>query len=224
MTLVTHISVVGKYKEKVIESIKHYPVNRVVLLMERDEKYREVAQAIEKEIKGFVGTEIVEMEREDILKNAMKVIDLINEEREKGYDVKLNISDSADNLGVSCYLAALATGVEIYSAMSKVEDGKIVGVSSVYEVPLFPLKEVGEEREKIMRILYESEINSMDEIIYKINPNVKEKELLGERARISYHIKMLKDYGFVESQRTGKNVRLRLTSLGELYLKGRKLI
>ncbi|MDK2781990.1 MAG: hypothetical protein PWR13_1018 [Archaeoglobi archaeon] len=224
MTLVTHISVVGKYKEKVIESIKHYPVNRVVLLMERDEKYREVAQAIEKEIKGFVGTEIVEMEREDILKNAMKVIDLINEEREKGYDVKLNISDSADNLGVSCYLAALATGVEIYSAMSKVEDGKIVGVSSVYEVPLFPLKEVGEEREKIMRILYESEINSMDEIIYKINPNVKEKELLGERARISYHIKMLKDYGFVESQRTGKNVRLRLTPLGELYLKGRKLI
>lgn len=224
MTLVTHISVVGTNKEKVIESIKHYPVNRVVLLIESDEKYRKVAEAIEKEIRGFVGTEIVEMEREDILKNAMKIIELINEERDKGYDVKLNISDSTDNLGVSCYLAALATGVEIYSSISRVEGGRVVGVSRVYEVPLFPLREVGEEREKIMRILHESEINSMDEIIYKINPKVKEKELLGERARISYHIKMLKDYGFVESHRTGKNVRLRLTPLGELYLKGRRLI
>jgi|Deesub1362B_J571_1020462.scaffolds.fasta_scaffold00065_23 DNA-binding transcriptional ArsR family regulator len=223
--LVTHISVVGHNKEKIIDSIKRYPVSRVVLLTEKDEEsVKDVAKEIEKEIRGFVETEIVEVEKENIIESTLKIIQLINEEKERGRDIKLNIADSIDNLGVACYLAALITGVEIYSGISKVEEGRIVGVSEVYNIPLLPIKDVGEERVKILKILYESEINSMDEIIYKLNPDVKEKELLGERARISYHIKMLRTDGFVESQRVGKNVRLKITKLGEIYLKGKRLI
>jgi len=224
VTLVTHLSVVGHHKEKIVDSIKRYPVSRVVLLVEEDERMEEIAKEIEKEIHGFVETEMFVVDRENIIESALKIIELINEEKKKGYEVKLNIADATDNISVACYIAALITEVEIYSALSRVEDGKVVGVSEVYSVPLFPIKDVGEERVKILKILYESEINSMDEIIYKLNPDVKEKELLGERARVSYHIKMLKTAGFVESQRVGKNVKLSITPLGEIYLKGKGLI
>lgn len=238
MTLVTHIAIVGHHKEKVIDSIRRFPVGRVLLLVARGERdLIERAREIEREIRG-VEVEIVEVERENFFESVEKIIELINREKDMNHEVKLNIADSSDNLGVACYIAALVTEAEIYSAVSRIEDGRVTGVSDVYSIPLFPIKDVGGERIRILKILYESEINSMDEMIRRLNPDVKEEKILGERARISYrrikmpyrrikmlyHIKILKNEGFVEGGRAGKSVRLRITKLGEIYLKGKRIV
>ena len=65
----------------------------------------------------------------------------------------------------------------------------------------------------------------MDELIAKLKPEFKKetKEYTNERARLSHHLKALGNYGFINSERSGKNIRLSLSKIGEIYAKGKEI-
>ena len=115
------------------------------------------------------------------------------------------------------------TGAELYVALPTYEDGKISGIQRVLDIPAFPLKEVGSEELAILHFLTEhGPMDSVDDLIQGVNGI--EKNTPGfkkERARMSYHIKKLREGGFIDTRKEGKNLKISLTPLGELYSTGK---
>jgi DNA-binding transcriptional ArsR family regulator len=67
-------------------------------------------------------------------------------------------------------------------------------------------------------------VESIDELIARMRPEIEKgtKEHGNERARLSKHISKLRDEGFVETDKLGKTVSLKLSRMGEVYVAGRK--
>ena len=78
---------------------------------------------------------------------------------------------------------------------------------------------------QILTVLEEHIVDSIDELIARLKPELKKetKEHTNERARMSHHIKSLSNYGFLNSERSGKNIRLNLSKIGEIYAKGNEI-
>ena len=61
-------------------------------------------------------------------------------------------------------------------------------------------------------------IDSLDDLILKLNPEIKREseEFKKERSRLSHHIAKLVDKKIVTKQKIGRNVKIRLTPLGSI--------
>ena len=227
MTQITHIVLVGHTKEKLIEGIKQHPVHKVILILGKDpqlsgeKRAEETAVEIEKILKNFVEISKKYVDKEDIFSAAIELIKLINEEKKSGRKVKINVSGSMRTLGIACYITSLVTGVEIYGTLSEYDEkGRVIGVKKVYNIPPFPIKELPKERLDILEALYQKNgVDSIDKLITMLNPSLKKtsEEYPNERARISYHIKALKEDGFITTEKKGKNIKLKLSKIGEIY-------
>lgn len=233
---VTHIVPVGHTKEKLVDSvirdsIRQFPVHRVILLTGKDlnvsgeDAVYDTAIQIAKELKGFADIEQKEVEKLDVLKGAIDVLDIIKEERTKGYDVRINISGSLHTIGIACYIAALVSNTQIYSALPEYKNKKVTGIKEILTIPFFPIKEINDEQTHILKVLEVSGVDSVDELIARLKPKLKKetKEYTNERARLSHHIKSLGNYGFLDSERSGKNIKLSLSKIGEIYAKGKEI-
>lgn len=64
----------------------------------------------------------------------------------------------------------------------------------------------------------------LDEIVTKLNSKIQKGEpgYENEKSRISHHIKDLKKDGLVYTDRKGKNLRVKLTEQGMIYMEGLK--
>ena len=85
------------------------------------------------------------------------------------------------------------------------------------------LFEIGENaRDEILKAL-KREAPSIDELIYRMKPEIRKgsNEHNSERARVSHHLRKLKKWGLVDTEKAGKNLRIRLTKLGKVYVAGR---
>jgi CRISPR-associated protein Csa3 len=225
-----HIIPVGFSKEKLLESLKHYPFQKVYLLVGRDhlemeEKVREIAQSMKRDLEAIVEVEEVEVDKEDVLEAARDIVKIINYEKAKGNEVMVNISGSMRTLAVASYIAASLTGAKVYSGISKYsEEGKPIGVQKTVDIPLFPIKRLSQKKEAILKVLYKSDgyASSLEEIIRRLKPELEpgSKEYNAERSLVSYHVNALKEEGFVETEKSGKNLIVRLSKLGEIYLLG----
>jgi CRISPR locus-related DNA-binding protein len=233
---VTHIVPVGHTKEKLVDSvirnsIKQFPVHRVILLIGKDlnvsgeEAVYETAKETAKELKGFAEIEQKEVEKLDVIKGAMDVLEIIKEERANGYDVKINISGSLHTIGIACYIAALISNTQIYSALPEYKNKKVTGIKEILTIPFFPIKEINDEQIQILKVLEGRGVDSVDELISRLKPEFKKetKEYTNERARLSHHLKALGNYGFINSERSGKNIGLCLSKIGEIYAKGKEI-
>jgi CRISPR-associated protein Csa3 len=233
---VTHIVPVGHTKEKLVgsiirDSIRQFPVHRVILLVGKDpdvsgeEAVNDTAIEIEKELKGFADIEQKKVEKLDVLKGTIDILDIIKKERAKGYNVKMNISGSLHSIGIACYIAALVSGTGIYSALPEYKNKKVTGIKEILTIPSFPIKEINDEQMQILKVLEGSGVDSVEELISRLKPELKKgrKEYGNERARLSHHLRSLNEYRFITTEKAGKNVKLSLSGIGKIYVMGKEI-
>ncbi|MFQ6136879.1 MAG: DUF6293 family protein [Candidatus Hydrothermarchaeales archaeon] len=232
MEKISHIVPVGHTKLKLLESLRQFPLQKVILLLGKDRNLegediaRQTAMDLRMDIKAIADVEEELVDKEDVLQCALDITNIIWREREEGYEVKLNATGSMRTVGIACYIAALVTGVDIYSGFSAYnEKGEKIGIKKILPIPPFPIKEVPKERFLMLQRLYSNggSVNSVDELISLVNSDIKpgSSDYQKERARFSYHIKELKKDGFVETEKEGKNLKVRLSKIGEIYVVGR---
>ncbi len=232
MEKIAHIVPVGHTKLKLLESLRQFPMQKVILLLGKDrnlegeDKARQTAMDLRIDIKAIAEVEEETIDKEDVLQCALDITRIISKERKDSFEVKLNATGSMRTVGIGCYIAALVTGAEIYSGLSAYDEtGENIGIKKILPIPSFPIKDISKEQFKILKGLSGNggSVNSVDELISIVNPEASpdRSDYQKERARFSYHLKELKKDGFIETEKEGKKVKVMLTKIGEIYVVGK---
>jgi CRISPR locus-related DNA-binding protein len=226
LKIVCHIVPVGFTAGKLIEGVKQFPVHKVVIVASgEDERVKKAVREVEKAFKGYAEVEKRSVDLEDVFQAALDFIEIIRGEREASRKVMINAAGSLRNVTLASYIAAQATKTKIYSSHSRYDEkGVPVGVSKIIDIPYFPISEPPKEQVEVLEALSEGEVESIDELIARMRPEIKKgtKKHGNERARLSKHISKLKEEGFVETDKLGKTVSLRLSRMGEVYVAGKR--
>lgn len=225
---VTHIVPVGFRWAKLIASVRQHIVHKVIILTVRgDEKNARVKEAVKKLGEAFKGLpmETKVVEREDVFKTTLDILDIIEVEVKTGKSVKINVAGGMRNIGISAYIAALVSKVDIYSDIpGSEEDDEDYTLKGILQIPPFPIREIPKEKFNIIKELDDG-VDSLDDLISKLKPGLNKgtSEYLNERSRVSHHIKKLKEEGFVETEKKQKTVSIRRSMLGEIYIRGKEI-
>lgn len=221
MKKVVHIVNLGLEKEIILESIKRsgYPIHKAILVLAKSEEGNQVlenAEEIEKKLSVLVDVERIYTEGEGILSSAVEILSKIKKEIEDENEVLINLSDSSNGLCMACFIAAQISGCTVYTSKTNESEA----VKTIEEIPRLPLKTINKDKMELIKIIKENggTVESIDKIIDLFEGKVADnKRYMAQRARINYHLKSLEGDGFLKSQRTGKNVMVTLTELGEAY-------
>jgi CRISPR-associated protein Csa3 len=225
MVETVHYVPVGHTPQTLIESLRHYPVSKVVFLTgdKEDSEGEKKARKVLADVKTALGTtptDSIYLDLDDIPGCALKIIEQVKKEKSK--EVLFNLSGSLRSLDLACYMAALATNTKTYVGIPKYQKGKITGISEVKEIPLIPIKPYYPEKTKILQTLKTEK--TLEELITILKPKLKKKTqaYLTERSRLSHHIKDLNKDRLIQTRKEGKKITIKLTALGKLYLEGTK--
>jgi DNA-binding transcriptional ArsR family regulator len=226
LKIICHIVPVGFTAGKLIEGVKQFPVHKVVVVTAgKEERVEQAAREMEKAFKSYAEVERRSVDPEDVHKATLDFIEIIRAERRAGRKIVINAAGSLRNLTLASYIAAQATKTEIYSSHSRYDEkGVPVGITKIIDIPYFPICEPPKEQIEVLEALHQGEVESMDELITRMRPEIEKgtKEHGNERARLSKHISKLRDDGFVETDKLGKTVSLKLSRMGEVYIAGRR--
>ncbi|MFP3909918.1 MAG: DUF6293 family protein [Archaeoglobaceae archaeon] len=220
--MTVQIVFVGHHKNRLLESIKvlrEYPVSKIILAVGEqrsrgEEIARRVARKIESEVKAVWDAEVAEVDKKDTIRAASQLVQLINSQKE---DVILNVSGSLRTFSIAAYIAASVTGSRVISSIPQYDENDVeVGIEEIVEIPILPVNLPGKEQMEIINAL-DGE-RTLDELVFKLNPGMKKdsQEFKSERSRISHHIARLEDVGFVKRRKEGRNVKIKVTDLGEI--------
>ncbi|MFW5935849.1 MAG: DUF6293 family protein [Candidatus Hadarchaeota archaeon] len=220
--MTVQIVFVGHHKKRLLESIKalrEYPVSKIILAVGEqrsrgEEIARRVAREIESEVKAVWDVEVAEVDKKDTIRAASQLVQLINSQEE---DVILNVSGSLRTFSIAAYIAASVTGSRVISSIPQYDENDVeVGIEEIVEIPILPVNLPGKEQMEIINAL-DGE-RTLDELVFKLNPGMKKdsQEFKSERSRISHHIARLEDVGFVKRRKEGRNVKIKVTDLGEI--------
>lgn len=231
MKSLTQIVLVGHTKERLIDGIRQFPIEKIILVLgenpklEGEEKVIEVANVVEAVFKEIAMVKKIYVNKEDIFLSAQKILEIIIKEAKEGREIMINISGSLRQMAIACYIAALVSNIPIYSAIPKYDhDFKEIGVSEICQVPFFPIKEITGIKMDILKILEKEEkIESIDMLIKKIYSTILGDTYNRFRAKISYYLKELEEEGFIQKKRIGKKVNIDLTQTGKIYILGRTI-
>jgi len=98
------------------------------------------------------------------------------------------------------------------------ENGTAKGISEFEEIPIFPIQNITNTDKEIMNEIEECKgVNSIKELVVQIN-EYREKSL--ERSSIQYRLEKLEEKGLIKTRRENRRLRIELSRLGEIYLKG----
>jgi DNA-binding transcriptional ArsR family regulator len=228
MKKTVHIIPVGHTKTTLTEGMRQFPFHKIVLVLGKEtgpgeERAEAVARQIEEEFGSVAEVETIRVDADDVYSSAIAIAEKIVAEENRGSAVKVNASGSLRTVGISCYLACAVTDAELYVALPAYKEGKLTGIRRLLDIPSFPLKGVGSEELAILRFLAtRRSMDSVDDLIQGVVGIEKNSSgYQKERARMSYHIKKLREGGFIETNKQGKNLTITLTKLGELYSIGK---
>lgn len=219
-----HIVPIGFQSDKLIASIRQYPVHRIILItVEGDEKIEKVQKKSNDIKEAFRGIKIEEriIARENIFQATIEILEIIEDQIENGREVKINISGGLRNIGISSYIASLVSKVSIYTDIPESGNDESYVLKGVLEIPTFPIKEISQEQLYILQKL-EDGVDSLDTLVSRLKPDLKKEDQKynNERSRLSHHIKKLKESNFVETEKKEKNLIVNRSVLGKIYLKG----
>ena len=222
MPRVVHVIAVGMNKERIMNSLKMsgYPIQKTYLVLPKEKNYEEVAEEIEKALSVLVEIDKIYIDETDVFGSAIKMLQNLKKEKDEGNQIYINATDAPRTLMISCYVTAQLVNGNMYVALPKYEKGKEVGVSKIVEIPVPPLKKIGEDKLNILKAIYKhgKEVDSINSLIKLIEGKLeKQKAYMAQRAKMSYHLKGLEGDGLIEMRREGKNVRITLTPLGEAF-------
>ncbi|NOY10898.1 MAG: transcriptional regulator [Archaeoglobi archaeon] len=219
---VVHVIAVGMNKDRIMESLKMsgYPIQKAYLAMPKSKEYESVAEELEKALSVLVEIEKIYVDESDVYGSAIKILSALKKEKDEGNQIYINATDAPRTLMISCYITAQLVDGKMYVALPKYEGGKEVGVDKIVEIPVPPLKKIGEDKLRILKAIYNNgkEVDSINSLIKLIEGKLeKQKAYMAQRAKMSYHLKGLEKDGLIEMRRDGKNVRITLTPLGEAF-------
>lgn len=228
----TQIILIGHTKKRLIEGIKQFPTDKLILILganpklEGEAKVIETATALETIFNELMETERIYVDKEDIFSASQKILTIIVDEITKGNNVRINISGSLRQMAIACYIAALVSRTPVYSVIPEYDQNyNEIGVKKVYSVPFFPIKEISKEKIETLKILKEKEfIESIDQLITILYPEFSEEDYNRLRAKVSYYLKDLEDEGFIQKMRIGKKAKIELTPVGKIYVLGQRAI
>lgn len=223
----THLVPVGFTSDKLIASLKQFPIHKIIILTHKgDEKNNKVQSALKDVKQAFSGFEIqnVKVERENVLESSMEMLAIIENEIKEGNNVKINISGGLRNIGISAYIVSLVSNIPLYNDIPEYTEENKYTLKGILEIPLFPIKDLAKEQISILEEIGDG-VESVDVLISRLKPELKKgtTDFGNERSRLSHHIKKLSNAGFIETEKYSKNLVIRKSKLGEIYLKGREI-
>lgn len=223
----THLVPVGFSPDKLIVSLRQFPVHKIIILKHQgDDNNQKVLPAIKGLRDAFKGFEIDErvVERENVLDSALQMLDIIEEEVTGGSTVKMNISGGLRNIGISAYIVSLVSDISIYTDIPESSNDETYHLKGILDIPLFPIKEFPKEQVIMLETMKDG-VESVDVLISLLKPELQKgtADFSNERSRLSHHIKKLREAGFIDTEKSSKNLAIRKSKLGEIYMKGREI-
>ena len=223
----THLVPVGFSPDKLIASLRQFPIHKIIVLTHQgDDNSKKVQSAVNDIKEAFKSFEVQEKEidRENVLDSSLQMLGIIKEEVKEGNTVKINISGGLRNIGISAYIVSLVSDIPIYTDIPEPNGNDTYQLKGILDIPLFPIKELAKEQISILEEL-ENGVESVDVLISRLKPELEKgtADFGNERSRLSHHIKKLKNWGFIETEKSSKNLIIQKSKLGEIFLKGREI-
>lgn len=226
MSKVVHIMPVGPEKEILLESIKKsgHPIQKVYLVLGKDKNLADEKEAykaateIEKTLNVLIEVEKIYVDKLNVYSAVLDMLKVIKKELSEGNDVLINATGSTKTMCIACYIASQLSGSRLYMVIPKL--GEKGAIDRVVEIPIPPLKRVGEDKIVIIKTISGEggEVESINKLIELLEGKTEDQKMyMAQRARMSYHLKGLEEDGLVVMQREGKNVKIKLTELGKAY-------
>jgi len=227
----TQIILVGHTKPRLVEGIKQFPTNKLILVLgknpnlEGEQKVIEIANEIELLFCQLMKIEKIYVDKENVFEATQEILKKILMETKEHHSVQINISGSLRQLAIASYIAALVSKTPIYSVIPKYDrDFKEIGIKEIHSIPFFPIKEISPKKIKILNILKdEMKYESIEQLINKVFPDATKTNMNQLRAKISYYLKELEEEGFIRKKRNGKKVNIELTIIGKIYIFGKNI-
>lgn len=206
-----------------ISMLSDYPMGRIILVVGEQQssgegKSRALAEEMMHDLEKTFEVEIAYVDKKDITRGSVQIVELIRYEKERGNNVVVNISGSLRTFAVAGYIAGSITGCDIIASIPEYsESGEEIGVEEIIEIPTLPVCFLRDEQMKIV-IAIEKGVNSLDELIMRLKPSIIKysDEFYKERSRVSHHLKVLEDSGFVVKKRNGRQISVKLSELGNM--------
>ncbi|WP_407356105.1 DUF6293 family protein [Methanolobus sp. WCC5] len=223
----THLVPVGFSSAKLIESLKQFPIHKIILLTHKgDEEHEDVQAAISDISQAFKSFEVQGrvVDRENVIDSSLQILNIMEQEVREGNTVKINISGGLRNIGISAYIVSLVSDVPIYTDIPKYAGKDSYQLKGILDIPLFPIKDLPKEQIVMLEEIGDG-VGSVDELIFRLKPELEKgtTDFGNERSRLSHHIRKLSNVGFIETEKYSKNLAIRKSKLGEIYLKGREI-
>jgi CRISPR-associated protein Csa3 len=207
-------------------------------------KARGIAEELTLDLSTFFDVETTQIDKKDVMRAAQQITGLIRSEQAEGRDVLLNMSGSLRTFSIAAYIAGCITRAKMITAIPKYDkDDNEIGIEDIIDLPALPINTLREEQLRILAALGgdrseppstssrkkktagTSEIRSggvasLDELVLLLNPKIRKGSdaFATERSRLSHHLKNFEMSGLVTKTRSGKNVEVRLTGLGEMFV------
>jgi len=222
----SHIVFVGHHKDRLMDSISmlsDYPVGRIILVVGEQQssgegKSRALAEEMMHDLEKAFEVEIACVDKKDITRGSVQIVELIRYEKEHGNAVVVNISGSLRTFAVAGYIAGSITSCDIIASIPEYsESGEEIGIEEIIEIPTLPVCFLRDEQMKIV-VAIEEGVDSLDELIMRLKPSIVKysDDFYKERSRVSHHLKILEDSGFVVKKRNGRQISVKLSELGNM--------
>jgi len=202
---------VGEQIKPIYEGFKYVKnINRIYLIASN--KTEEFANDINKKIKYIYNTEIVLVDPEKLDDIMEKLIDIVSENRDER--IISNITGGTKVMSHACYILCSYLGGDAFYIFKR-DDGSMEYV----EMPMLKIRlnsviEKKSTRERILEKLMKKEYDSMTSLA---------KELRIKDSTLSVILDQLKEQGLVILERSGRNLRIRISKTGKIIFKLKKL-
>lgn len=207
-------------------------------------KARQIAEELTKDLATFFDVETMQIDKKDVMRAAQQLTKKIRSEQIKRNDVLLNMSGSLRTFSIAAYIAGCITGSKMVTAIPEYDkDDNEVGIEDIIDLPALPINILKDEQLRILAALGGDRnefqtipshkkkrsgpiepksmirgVASLDELVLLLNPKIEKgtDAFAIERSRLSHHLKNFESMGLVTKTKSGKNISVRLTDLGEI--------
>ena len=202
-----HIIPIGEGREEVILGSMRgsgVPIQKAYFILEGRDK-EECAERLEVVLRDLVETERVYVDGRDVYSTTLRILEVIMEEKKRGREVYVNISDVTRELCIACLISAQMSKSRVY--------GKNV-------LLLPPIKPLGDIKREIIRVIGDNggEVGSINELVGLMGGRIEDERVhMAWRAKIHYHLRGLEEDNLVKTFKHGKHLRIQLTPWGKAY-------
>jgi len=202
---------VGEQIKPIYEGFKYVKnIEKVYLIASnKTERY---AHDIKKRIEYIYDTEIVLVDPEKLDDIMEKLIDVVSENKDR--EIISNITGGTKVMSHACYILCSYLGGDAFYIFKR-DDGSMEYVDMLMlKIKLNSVIEDRSTRERILEKLMESEYDSMTSLA---------RELRIKDSTLSVILDQLKEQGLVILERSGRNLRIKISKTGKILLRLRKL-